>query len=164
MIYLKHRRELDRALPSNSTLNRTVFVQLLALGLFDILVTLPPCILQIVEDAMEGGYVGFWPGWEFIHADFSTIETVTSDEWRSGGFWGNFDVRIDQRVNPLCAGAFFLLFGLTEQKRSRYKNLFWTVMRPFGVKPRIDPVTSDIAFGTGPKATSQTDELPATVV
>ena len=38
--------------------------------------------------------------------------------------------------------AFFLLFGLTEQRRNWYRALYWESMRRFGLrrKPRVDPM------------------------
>ena len=38
--------------------------------------------------------------------------------------------------------AFFLLFGLTEQRQNWYRALYWKIMRCFGLrrKPRVDPM------------------------
>ena len=107
-------------------------------------------IVAIIEYLLEDDITGFWPGWKAIHSDFSTIPTVTSEEWKAGGFWTNFSARFYQWVNPIFALAFFLLFGLTEQKRSWYRSIFWRVVKPFGFRPRVDPVASSIAFGSGP--------------
>ena len=55
MTYFKRNRELDATLASNTTMNRTAFFKLLALGLFDILLTLPLSIVGLVEDLLQGG-------------------------------------------------------------------------------------------------------------
>ena len=101
MTYFKRNRELDATLASNTTMNRSAFFKLLALGLFDILLTLPITSLGLVQDILQGGITGFWPGWKAVHASFSTIPTVTSEEWKSAGSWTVFIVRFDQWVNPI---------------------------------------------------------------
>ena len=148
--YFKHNNELDATLASNTTLNRNAFLKLLVLGLFDILLTLPIMILSLITELLESKAAGFWPGWKAIHSDFSTIPTLTSEEWKAGGFWSNFSIRFDQWDNPIFALAFFLLFGLTKQKRSWYRSIFWRAVKPFGLRPRVDPVVSSIAFGSRP--------------
>ena len=164
MTYFKHNRELDATLASNTTMNRSGFLKLLALGLFDILLTLPLSIVSLVQDILQGGITGFWPGWKAVHASFSTIPTVTSEEWESAGFWTVFTIRLDQWINPIFAVAFFLLFGITEQKRTWYRSVFWKIIRPFGLKPRVNLETSDIVFGSGRMANSATNDTRGTVM
>ena len=120
------------------------------LGLFDIIITMPVGVMGLVSDLLFDGDISFWPGWKAIHDDFSTIPTATSEEWKAGGFWTIFNIRFFQWVNPIFALTFFLLFGLTEHKRSWYRSIFWKAMKPFGFKSRVDPVVSSIAFGSGP--------------
>ena len=164
MTSLKHNRDLDATLASNTTMNRSGFLKLLALGLFDILLTLPITILGLVQNLLEVGITGFWPGWKAVHASFSTIPTITSEEWKSAGFWTVFSVRFSQWINPIIAVAFFLLFGTPKQKRDWYRSIFWKVMRPFGLKPRVDPVASDVVFDSGPMFNSATNEPRGTVM
>ena len=164
MTYFKRNCELDATLASNTTMNRKAFSKLLALGLFDTLLTLPLAIVSVVQERLQGSITGFWPGWKAVHAFFSTIPTVTSEEWKSSGFWSVFSIRFDQWVNPIFAIAFFLLFGTTKQKRDWYRGIFWKVMRPFGLKPRVDPVASDVVFGSGPMVNSATNETRGTVM
>ena len=164
MTYFKRNRNLNATLASNTTMNRSGFLKLLALGLFVILLTLPLSIVGLVEDLLQGGITGFWPGWKTVHASFSTVLTVTSEEWKSAGFWTVFTFKFDQWINPILAVAFFLLFGITEQKRAWYRSIFWKVARPFGLKPRVDPVASNIVFGPGPPVNSATGDTRGTVM
>ena len=164
MTYFKRNHDLDATLASNTTMNRSGFLKLLALGLFDSLLTLPLTILGFVQDLLQVGITGFWPGWKAVHASFSTIPTATSEEWKSAGFWTVFTIKFDQWINPIFAVAFFLLFGTTKQKRDWYRSIFWKVMRPFGLKPRVDPVASDVVFGSGPMVNSTTNDTQGTVM
>ena len=164
MTYFRRNRELDITLESNTSLNRAAFFKLLALGLFDIFLTLPLGIVALIRDLLQNNITGFWPGWKAVHASFSTIPTATSEELKSAGFWTVFFVRLDQWVNPIFAVAFFLLFGTTKQKRDWYRSFFWKVMRPFGLEPRVDPVASDVVFGSGPMVNSATNDTRGTVM
>ena len=68
----------------HTTMSRSVFIRLLALGLFDILVTFPVVVLNLTENIGNGpGIVSFWPGWDVVHANISTVQTVTAEEWKS---------------------------------------------------------------------------------
>ena len=163
-MYFRLNRNLDATLASNTTMNRSGFLKLLALGLFDILLTLPIQILSFVQAILQGGITGFWPGWKAVHASFSTIPTATSNDWKSAGFWTLFTIRFSQWVNPIFAVAFFLLFGITEQKRTWYWSIFWKIMRPFGLKPRADPVASDVVFGSGPMVNYTANDTRGTVM
>ena len=164
MTYFKRNRDLDATLASNTTMNRSTFFKLLTLGLFDILLTLPISILGFLQDILQGSIAGFWPGWKAVHASFSTIPTVTSEEWKSAGSWTVFTFRINQWVNPTFAVAFFFLFGTTKQKRAWYRSIFWKVMRPFGLEPRVDPVASDVVFSSGLMVNSATNDTRGTVM
>ena len=148
---------MNGALASNASIDRNGFFKLLVLGIFDVIITMPLAVIELVKDLLFDGSVSFWPGWKAIHSDFSTIPTATSEEWKARGFWTIFEVRFYQWINPVFALAFFLLFGLTEQKRSWYRSIFWRAVKPFGLRPRVDPVASSIAFGSGPGAIINTE-------
>ena len=168
MTYFRRNRDLELTLASNTTLDRSAFFKLLALGLFDILLTLPVTILQLVFNLLEakvmGFWPGFWPGWENVHSHFSAIPTSTSEEWKSAGFWTVFSVEFSQWINPIFAIAFFLLFGITEQKRAWYRSIFWKIMRPLGLKPHVTLVASDIVFGSGPIVNPAVDDSQGTTM
>ena len=63
------------------------------------------------------------------------------------GVWQIVAVTFAQCIYPLFSVAFFLLFGLTEQRRCWYRTLFLKVSRPFWWKrePHADSV-SDVVF------------------
>ena len=143
-------------LASNSTLNRNAFLKLLALGLFDILLTFPLTVLILIMDLLGGDIPGFWPGWEAAHSFYSTIPQVPAQVWKASGFWVIFTVEFDLWVNLVFAIAFFFIFGTSQQKRAWYRSIFWKAMRLLGYKPSrgVDPVASAIVFGSGPMAHS----------
>ena len=164
MAYFRRNQGLDIAAASNTTLNEKTFFKLLALGLFDILITLPLTILQLVGDILQRSITSFWPGWNFVHASFSTIPKITSEEWKSAGTWTVFGIKFDEWVNPISAIAFFLLFGITDQKLAWYRSIFRKVIHTFGFIPRVDPVASVMMSESGPMVDSARHKVRATVM
>ena len=164
--YFRYNNDLNGALGSNASIDRNGFIKLLVLGVFDVIITMPLQVIGLVTDLLFDGSFSFWPGWKAIHGDFSTIPMATSEEWKAGGSWTIFAIRFDQWDNPILALAFFLLFGLTEQKRSWYRSIFWRAVKPFGFRPRVDPVVSSIAFASvpGPIVNTGIDCTQGTVV
>ena len=161
--YIKHHRDLNKVLASNTTLKRNGFIQLLSLGLFDILVTLPLAIIGLVQDVLQHEVSDFYPGMEAVHSGFSTVPIVPADEWKSAGFWTIFGVKSDEWINLILAFGFFLLFGLTERKRAWYRNLLWGVMKPLGYKPHTDiVVATTILFGSASPANSLANDTHIT--
>ena len=148
--YFKHNRDFNSVLANQTTINRDRFTKMLALGLLDIVVTLPVTIVGLVEDLLQSEIVGFYPGWTAAHEHFHRIGIVTEEQWRSAGFWFNFTIRFDQWIIPVYSVIFFLLFGLTKQKRAWYRGLFWKLVKPLGFKPRAKPEVSEIMFKISP--------------
>ena len=89
---------------------------------------------------------------------------LTSNEWKTLGFWTVFNVRFFQLVNPIYGFTFFLIFGLTETKRAWYKSVFGKVLRLLGLNRHVDTVLSTIGFGSGPAVDSGTDGTHVTTL
>lgn len=152
--YFNH-RELDEALASGSPLNRRGFHKILALGLFDILLTFPSTLVNLLVDTVrDDGVATFWSGWRAAHSNFSSVSTSTSEEWKSVGFGVILGIKFGQWNYPAFAIMFFALFGLTENNRVWYRNIFWKMLKPFGFLPHLKPKSSAIAFGSGPVSDS----------
>ena len=161
-MYVRHNKDLNEALASSMILNRKGFNKLLLLGLFDILVTLPLVIIDLVQGVLQDDVAYFWPGWKAVHIEFSTINTITADEWKTFGFWTIFGVKCDEWNSLVLAFGFFILFGLTEQKQAWYRSIFRGFIGLFGYKSRVDPVASTIVFSHGPFANSVADDTHVT--
>ena len=124
-----------------------MYTRLLALGLIDSVLTLPFPIAELVITRLRSGNDHpFWPGWRTAHANTAAVFTSTTEEWKLQGAWFLIELRFSQWSGPVAALIFFALFGLTEQKRAQYRNLFWKIMTPLGLIPRLNPVASIIRF------------------
>ena len=156
LTYYRHKKELDAALENDNSFNRQSFFKILALGLFDAILTLPIIIMNLVAEISQNEVDGFWQNWNSIHEFLTFIPTVTAEEWKSAGFWTVFPFRFNQWINVVMAIAFFVLFGLTEERRAWYRGLFLAIMRPLGLKHRSEvEVSSIILFGSGPMINPQ---------
>lgn len=159
-LYFRHRTEMDEFLHNNTSINRQSYFRILALGSFDILITLPTSIINFYATLQDGDSLAdFWPGWASVHDGFSSIGTATFQDLQQGGEWTRFSIIWNSWINPFLAFAFFALFGLRAQARARYHRAFWFVLKRLGFKQRIDPVISDVLFEPVPAAKSDSGAL-----
>ena len=124
-----------------------MYTRLLALGLIDSVITLPVTIAELVVSRLRSGNdYPFWPGLSTVHATITAVDAIPTEKWKLQGMWLNVELRFSQWSCPFTALVFFALFGLTEQKRAQYRNLFWKIMKPLGFIPRASPIASIIRF------------------
>ena len=169
IFYFKRNRELDDALRSVSDgeMSSHVFSKILAIGLFDLILTFPCGVLMLIDQLLlSKGVHNFWSGWRDVHVSTHRVITVTAKQWKTLGFWEIFSMRYSQINAAIYGVAFFVLFGLTDGKRARYKRVFWAIMKPLRIKPSMDPKvdTSNIVFARDPTTCSETIELGDVVV
>lgn len=147
--YFVEKKKMDKLL-SDSQTDRKWFFKLLALGLFDILVTLPIALIFLFETIFQHKEETriFWPGWKATHSSISFVLIATWAEWKSTGWAAVAGVRTGQWTNPLFAVVFFALFGVREERLMWCRNMYWKIMRPLGFTRQGDLKT--IVFGSGP--------------
>ena len=142
-----------------------MYTRLLALGLIDSVLTLPITIAELVITRLRSvNDHPFWPGWRTAHANTAAVFTSTTEEWKLQGTWFLIELRFSQWSGPFAALVFFALFGLTEQKRAQYRDLFWKVLKPFGlISPRTNLIVSSMRFRSGPMVSGAFTTLDMTV-
>lgn len=144
--FLRQWKEMNEFLDSKSSVNRSSYHRMLALGSLDAFITLPITILGLVEDLMIGPLT-IYQGWSFNHSGWAPV-TLSSSEWKSSGFWSIFSTRLNEWINPLFAVIFFLLFGTTQEARAWYRRTLWLLVKPFGLKPKVNFGASSVRFGS----------------
>lgn len=121
-----------------------------ALGCFDLIVTLPTGICNMVVSITElGPLFVFYPGWTFNHSDWQP-ESFPTSMW-STMKRTEFALHWDEWINPFYAVVFFALFGFTPEARKGYCRLFRFLMRPFGVRQAVttEEGLPDVVFESG---------------
>ncbi|KAI0311319.1 GPCR fungal pheromone mating factor [Amylostereum chailletii] len=151
-LFLREKREINSILQSNTTMHRSNFFRILAIGCLDTIITLPlgilnitRSVLQTINNATTG--LPFWPGWSAIHDDWEPVQLLAS-EWKTDK-WNELSIRLLMWKNAPLALVYFLIFGLTGEARATYRRMFWTAVRPFHWVPPSPPELGSMAFTPG---------------
>lgn len=138
------------------SVTRSDFYRLFALGCFDIIVTLPLGIINVVsillgtdgsiQLTMTMDQDQFYSGWGVTHSDWAEGPFFfTKDEWFEAGFWDRFVVYLDEWLPPFLCLVFFAIFGLTKDTRNMYLRVFRKITKS---SPKLGDETSRIVFQT----------------
>lgn len=116
----------------DAKLSKSDFYRVFALGCFDVIITLPIAITNVVVSITElGPLFVFYPGWTYNHSDWYP-ESFPKSMW-STIKWSVLSVHWDEWVNPFYAVVFFVLFGLTAEARTGYRKFFRFLGGRFGI-------------------------------
>ncbi|KAI0310628.1 GPCR fungal pheromone mating factor [Amylostereum chailletii] len=166
--FYKHQRRLNefaRTTDPNSC-TRSRFLRLLLIASFDVLVTLPCGVLNLVMNVKGGPLSHFWEGWSIVHSPAEwPAHLAPASLWRQNP-WYRAMVAFDQWANVVLALAFFVLFGITHQSRALYARAFWAVAGVVGWKrpPRDEDVQSAFEESLKFNYSRRTDEFSEYVV
>jgi hypothetical protein len=122
--FYRQRRDVARYLASNSTVNRSRYLRVLAIGLFDILLTLPFGVAGVVQNAHgfgPGESLMLYGGWTALHADWTPLSFAYAD-LVADGTWSVFGLYFTHWTSPVLGLAIFALFGLTQDARATYAS------------------------------------------
>ena len=152
----RRRRDVREFLNSNTVINHSQFFRAFAVGLVDIIFTLPSGIIFLVSNilyALEFSpthKIPFYPGWYRTHHPWAPV-FVPKSSWDSL-FWQSFQIYYQLFQYPLFSLIIFLLFGLTPTARGQYRRWFWATARLIGVKPpRTRDGHSALVLGPPPR-------------
>jgi hypothetical protein len=139
--FYRHSREANTFLQTNGSISRPSYFRLLILGSLDILLTLPVGIIHL-ENEFKGLFPGFklkfYDGWRAVHSNWGPASVSYS-------LLVSVDGLIPAWFEIALAIVIFALFGLTADARATYRQIFYAVGRPFGLKP---PVHGNADIGT----------------
>jgi Pheromone A receptor len=71
-----------------------------------------------------------WPGWKFIHSNWSQVQLLTTVEWRSSPPL-SYQVEITRWMNVVYGLIFFGLLGVTAEARKYYAFAWQRVSKTF---------------------------------
>ena len=111
-----------------------LFYRLVALALTELCCTIPLILFVFITNFRDGAYYP-WKGFADLHSGFSRVRQWPYGYWVTMGAFQQ-----TQWYQIGCGLLFFLLLGLTQDARSRYKR--WTGMSRFFPDERArDPST-----------------------
>ncbi|VDB95835.1 unnamed protein product [Peniophora sp. CBMAI 1063] len=141
--YYRQSKDINSFLRSNPSISRTNYLRILILASIDILFILPIGVvnvaLYISATLSPPKYLPFYPGWAFLHADWTPNYFIN---WTS----------------PVLAFVIFGLFGATAEARASYWRIICTVGGWLGWKPTLRARNGraslgEINFGARPRET-----------
>lgn len=92
-------------------------------------------ILDVGENDSSGSLLVFWPGWATIHSDWEQ-NLIPASLWVTYGYSSIFSLKYSEWANAMYAIGFFMIFGLTESSRKRYRSIFRKAMAWLGIRPK----------------------------
>lgn len=144
-VLYQHRGQIDELLSKSSSVSQGDYLRVLALRCLNVFLTLPTGVIQILTVALETSVV-FWPGWSYVHRNWSEVPQLPSNI-RTPVLWVDFEIK--EWLAVVYAVVLFLLFGLTQEAKYKYKQSFWAVARPLGLKQPEERVeVSEIMFNS----------------
>ncbi|KAI0055983.1 STE3-domain-containing protein [Artomyces pyxidatus] len=128
--FIHRRRELNsmstgNSLDSLSGLQRSLYLRLMILAVVDIFLTIPIASYFVYLNRSSPSF-GPYVSWSFVHADFSFVGQVPTEEWKATGN-GQTAVELTRWSNVMCAFIFFFLFGLAQEAQRNYR-VFWAFL------------------------------------
>jgi hypothetical protein len=94
-------------------------MRILAIGILDIVLTLPFGILTVVARVKGRKSLPFYPGWSVVHSYWEPF-SVTYDELLELGFWDVFQTYLNNWIVAILSIVIFALFGFTKEARATY--------------------------------------------
>ncbi|EGO20273.1 hypothetical protein SERLADRAFT_352118 [Serpula lacrymans var. lacrymans S7.9] len=95
------------------------FCRLLALALVIVACTVPNSLWAIIQDATENPVVP-WPGWDYLHADFSYVLKVPATEWQAMPAQ-TAAIQYTRWCFVMYAIIVFSFFGFTTEAKKSYR-------------------------------------------
>ncbi|KAJ3719605.1 pheromone receptor [Lentinula guzmanii] len=127
------RLQFNQIFSSNSAINPSRYIRLMALALIDIMCTIPIGIYIIYVD-LKGVPLAPWISWDDTHFDFGRVVLIPAVIWKSDP--SSVDaLQINRWLPVICAFIFFALFGFAEEARKHYRRVFWFFANRFGFYP-----------------------------
>ncbi|KAI0030044.1 pheromone A receptor-domain-containing protein [Vararia minispora EC-137] len=121
-VFYRHRRDTDQFLQSSTSISRTRYMRVLALGCLDILFTLPSGIVALYSTLQPHPQpVSFYPGWDVVHDQWQPRTTPFAAILASGRY-AVFQVFFPRTVSLVLSLIIFALFGLTDEARGTYRS------------------------------------------
>lgn len=140
--FRKRHAEFKEILSSNSNLNSSRFIRLMALAAIEVACCIPLAIATMILNATRGE-VRPWISWEDTHWGFSRVDQIPAIIWRSDPN-ANTGIEMSRWLVVVCGLIFFAFFGFADEAQKHYKLAFDSVAKRVGYT-----TTGSTKVGTG---------------
>ncbi|KAI0316927.1 pheromone A receptor-domain-containing protein [Amylostereum chailletii] len=142
--FYRHTKQINRFLQTDSSLTRRRYFRVLALGLFDALVTLPLGAAIFTMDIRSTSHFVFYQGWDLIHTGWEPV-VLKASQWKPA-LWASVNVYYVHWRTIVLALGFFFLFGTTGEAREVYRRVFWATVKALGIRRRERTTTGNLSI------------------
>ena len=177
--FLKRRVVVEEFLNSNgSGLNADRYLRLMCFSAVELTFAFPLGLFVLLVQAVDKP-VYPWISWEDTQSNFDRFDQLPALFFTSTSI-NTLVLGVELWVAPFLSLIFFIFFGLGREQINQYKRWFYTLLKPFGIKPPAPkpygtdrrtwwqkllrrPVSSTTTTGNGTGLTSSrgpTDSLP----
>ncbi|KAG8687519.1 a-factor receptor [Ceratobasidium sp. 423] len=157
--FLKARQQFNQVLNnSGSGINMSRYFRLMALASEEMLFSIPFASYLLKQNLTLAKQVP-WTSWADTHQYYDT--TIWKSPWiLIKANQPSFNaVMVSLWVLPAGGYLFFIWFGLGGEAFAAYKSMFYTVMKPFGIKPK--PKAAPTSKWQNQQLVSNTSSMPA---
>ncbi|CAE6529607.1 unnamed protein product [Rhizoctonia solani] len=141
--FLKVRRQFQQVLShSGSGINMSRYFRLMALASEEILFAIPFASYLLKQNLTVVSQKP-WTSWQDAHKDYEIVRNTSWMVLKASGPSFNA-VMISLWVLPAGGFLFFIWFGLSGEALTAYKNMFYTIAAPFGIKSKLKTASTSI--------------------
>ena len=169
--FLRRRNTVEEFLNSHSSgLNADRYFRLMCFSAIELIIAFPLGLYQLLYASLNNN-LRPWISWDDVHSNYNRFNQVPAIFFTTSS---NLQFSLVIWAFPLLAFIFFVFFGLGREQTNRYKSWFYTLLKPFGIKPPApNPYNPDhrtwwqkllrrpASYGTDLTSRGPTDSLPA---
>jgi hypothetical protein len=139
--FLKKRKTLDARVTSESHMDKGYYLRLMWFSLIPLLLMLPLSTYLLVLNGTRGIQLQPWISWEDTHFHFNRFDRFTLARLKlvPNLYWSFV---VFAWSCPLSWVLFIIFLGTGSAHRKQYRRWFFSIARPFGIKPQLSPVVS----------------------
>ncbi|KAG1789909.1 pheromone A receptor-domain-containing protein [Suillus variegatus] len=133
--FYKRRMAFNSLILGNNSMNDNLYIRLMILSVVDMAFTVP---ISIYSAYISGTSIPLqrWVSFSNTHYNFSHVGLIPAAEWTSNPIYKR-SIDLTQWLFPVCALAFFVLFGFSSEARKYYRLYFLWIAKRFGYNPPV---------------------------
>lgn len=132
--FIKRRNIVEEFLNSNASgLSADRYMRLMCFSSVELVVAFPLTLFELLTNIITIPIFP-WISWEDTHFNFDRFDQYPAILIEQDALT-TIHLGIPLWIVPILAYIFFIFFGLGREQINQYKRWFYTVLKPFGVKP-----------------------------
>ena len=136
---LRRRNITNRFFSSGYSISKDYYLRLMGFSLVPLLVTFPLTLTSFILNIKVGPRP--WISWEATHSNFDRFESYPAAVTQGDPYvYANWMINLCGCL--VCCYLFFIFLGTNPEQIRQYRQWFFVILRPFGIKPAPSPPVS----------------------